>query len=149
VSADVWRKRLLEKSAAILNSRAQLWNLLCRRGHSSGNWPLIVSNAKADNGKYCLTLTDDGRAGWSHSGAASINTGLNGQQQTGIFQFIGHTIVVSIDNPGETQNAGTVCAFRASKGVLEDGAFSEMYGGESVNSGKILFGARAAADDWR
>jgi hypothetical protein len=108
----------------------------------TGRWPVTVSGARAGNGDYCVTLTDDGSYGWPHSGAASINTGLNGATQTGIFQLIGHTVVISIDNPGLTENAGTVYATRADKGALTDGAFSEMYGGESVNSGAITFGVK-------
>jgi hypothetical protein len=106
----------------------------------SGDWPVTLSHAQAGNGVYCLSLTDDGSEGWPHSGPATINTGLNGAKQSGIFEYIGHTILVSIDNPGVSQNAGTVYAVRASKGALGDGAFSEIYGGESINSGEVASG---------
>jgi hypothetical protein len=38
----------------------------------SGNWPMTGSHSQYANGKYCVTLTDDGSVGWPHSGAASL-----------------------------------------------------------------------------
>ena len=57
-------------------------------------------------------------------------------------EYIGHRILVSIGNPGQSQNAGTVYAVTASRGALGGGAFSEIYGGESVNSGKVESGEK-------
>ena len=39
-------------------------------------------------------------------------------------------------------NAGSVFAARASNGTIGNGAFSEIYDGPSIDSGKVVFGAK-------
>jgi hypothetical protein len=111
-------------------------------GTYTGNWPLIVSHAKYGNGAYCLTLTDDGSVGWPHSGYVSLQ-GPGGNLPFGTFQLIGHLLAVTVEQPGGSgQNAGLVFVAHASKGVIGNGIYDQVYGGEEFDSGKVVFGAK-------
>ena len=98
---------------------------------------MTVTHSQHDNGSHCLALTDDGSAGWPHSGPALFDGTLSG-----VFQIIGGLIMVSIDDGGVSQNAGSVYSATASNGNLGKGAITEIYDGESIDSGKLVFGAR-------
>jgi hypothetical protein len=107
-------------------------------GSYTGNWPLMVTDAPNGDGKTCLTLTDNGSEGWPHSGQASIPG-----QPYGTFQVIGHTLVVAIEEQGGTgQNAGLVFTATAGKDKFGKGITVVIYGGESINSGEVAFGAK-------
>ena len=108
----------------------------------SGNWPVTISHSKGSNGAFCLKLTDDGSAGFPHSGPAMINTGLNGQALSGQFQFINHVIIVAIGDTGFTQNAGSTYSSRANNGNLGEGAFATIYNGLEIDEGEIAYGAK-------
>jgi hypothetical protein len=103
----------------------------------SGAWPMSLTHTKYGNSTHCLTLTDDGSAGWPHSGPAVLDGKLTGQ-----FQFIDHTIVVTIDDVGAYMNAGSVYASRPSNGGLGEGGFSEVYDGSPLDSGEVVYGAK-------
>ena len=107
----------------------------------SGNWPLKVTHSQHSNGKYCVTLTDDGSLGWPHSGEASVTIG--GTPLFGTFQLIDGLLTVTFEDPGGTgQNAGLVFVGRAAKGNISKGVYDEVYGGEEFDSGVLLVGAR-------
>lgn len=57
--------------------------------------------------------------------------------------MIGHTLVVAIEEQGDSgQNAGLVFTATAAKGTLGKGITVVIYGGESINSGEVAFGAK-------
>ena len=104
----------------------------------TGNWPFTVTDSKGFNGNHCLAVTDDGSFGWPHSGFGT----LDGTYFT-TFQVIGHTVQVAVQFPGGSgQNAGTVISAPARNGSFGSGVFTEIYGGESVDSGKLAFGTK-------
>jgi hypothetical protein len=104
----------------------------------SGNWPLTVTHSLHFNGTHCLTLTDDGSYGWPHSGPARLGS------NSGLFEVIGRLILVSIDDGGFYQNAGSVYAAAVRNGHIGAGGFEEIYGGETADSGKVVFGMKGA-----
>jgi hypothetical protein len=107
----------------------------------SGNWPLSVNHSQRSNGKYCVTLTDDGSLGWPHSGGASVVVG--GNPLFGTFQLINHLLTVTFEDPGGTgQNAGLVFVGPAAKGKISSGVYDEVYGGEEFDSGVMLVGKK-------
>jgi hypothetical protein len=106
-------------------------------GTYSGNWPLTVTHAQHIDGKYCLTLTDDGSLGWPHSGEASM-PGL----PYGTFQLIEHKLTVVIQEQGEGQNAGWVFSPTAGNGSVGKGSTVVVYGGEALDSGAVVFGKK-------
>jgi hypothetical protein len=108
----------------------------------SGNWPLTVTHSIRSNGAYCLTVTDDGSLGWPHSGEASLTSQVSGNLPYGTFQLIDHTIMVTMDQQGETQNAGLVFNAPASNGNIGKGVYEQVYGGEETDSGEVVFGKK-------
>jgi hypothetical protein len=106
----------------------------------SGNWPLTVAHSQRSNGAYCLTLTDDGSLGWPHSGEASV-TGVGGKLPYGTFQVIDHLLIVTIQQPGGSQNAGLVFIGTVDSGAIGKGTYDQVYGGEEFDSGTLTFGA--------
>lgn len=108
----------------------------------SANWPVTISHSKGDNGAFCLKLTDNGAAGFPHSGPATINTGLNGQWLSGQFQYINHLIVVAIGDQGFTENPGSTYVSRPRGGALTQGAFVTIYNGQEIDSGQLDFGKK-------
>ena len=113
-------------------------------GSYSGNWPLTVSHSEFGNGTYCLTLTDDGSYGWPHSGTASLVSQVSGGTQPyGLFQVIDRTLVVTVIqlNGGGGQNNSLVFIAPASDGnILGRGVYDEIAGGETFDSGRLVFG---------
>ncbi len=110
----------------------------------SGKWPLTITRSKGNNGKFCLTLTDNGSAGFPHSGPAAINDGVNGQALNGQFQFINNVIIVAIDDVGLTMNAGSTFSTRPVNGGLGGGAFATIYDGQEIDEGAIVFGPKGS-----
>jgi hypothetical protein len=108
----------------------------------SGDWPVTISHSKGANGTFCLKLTDDGSAGFPHSGPATINTGVNGQVLSGQFQYINHMIMVAIDDQGFTENAGSTYSTKPVDGALGQGAFTTIYNGLEIDEGEIVFGKK-------
>lgn len=106
-------------------------------GTYSGSWPFIVSDSQYFNGNHCLALTDDGSGGWTHSGPAVLDG-----QDDGSFALIGKTLLVSIELEGDYMNASTVITARAAGGTIGKGAFTEVYDGPSIDTGKVVFGTK-------
>jgi len=108
----------------------------------SGNWPATVTHSQYADGKYCLTLTDNGDFGWPHSGEASLvpQSGTD----FGTFQFINGLLVVTFQQPGGLgQNAALVFTAHATKkGTIGKGAYEQVYGGEEFDSGVLVFGPK-------
>ena len=107
----------------------------------SGDWPTTVSNSHYANGTYCVTLTDDGSLGWPHSGGAVLL--LQSNRLFGTFQVINGLLMATFEQQGGTgQNAGLVFIARASGGRVKKGTYEEVYGGEELDSGVLVFGAK-------
>jgi len=102
----------------------------------TGNWPLTTSDSRGFNGNHCLSLTDDGSFGWPHSGFGMLD-GTNFAS----FQIIGNNIEVVVQDEGQ-EVEGTVITARATRGSLGNGVFTIVLTGESVDSGKVAFGAK-------
>jgi hypothetical protein len=90
----------------------------------TGNWPATVTQSQRSNGTYCITLTDDGGYGFTHSGEAV----LNGQNNPygGYFTVIDGLITVTFTYPS---GEGDCCDFQvfnahASKGQIHKGVFN-------------------------
>ncbi|HSC18280.1 MAG TPA: hypothetical protein VLC74_05135 [Rhizomicrobium sp.] len=107
----------------------------------SGNWPITVTNSQYGNGVYCLSVKDDGSLRFPHSGFVSL-TGPGGNLPYGTFELIGHFFTVTVEQQGETQNAGLVFVAHASNGSIGNGIYDQVYGGEEFDSGKAAFGLK-------
>ena len=116
-------------------------NAAIARGYS-GNWPVTVSHSRGANGTGCLTLTDNGSLGWRHSGPASLTFGsIN--FTFGTFQLIDGELVATIQSQGGSgQNEGLVFAASAGNGNIGKGFYEGVYGGEEIDSGVLVFGAK-------
>jgi uncharacterized membrane protein len=110
----------------------------------SGNYAVTISHSKYANGPYCLTLTDNGGLGWPHSGQASLTgEGVGGTLPYGTFQLMNNTVVVTIQESGDSgQNAGLVFSAPSSNGNIAKGIYDQVYGGEEFDSGLVAFGAK-------
>jgi hypothetical protein len=104
----------------------------------SGKWPLTVSHSSQFlNGKYCLTVTDDGSEGWKHSGPATI-----AQEPYGIFQVINGKFVADIPEEAQGQNNVLVFTVDAHNGALGNGAAVLLAGGAPLYAGKLVVGTK-------
>jgi hypothetical protein len=90
----------------------------------TGNWPATVTQSQRDNGADCITLTDDGSYGFTHSGEAV----LNGQNNPygGYFTVIDGIITVTFTYPS---GEGDCCAYQvftahANNGHISKGVFN-------------------------
>jgi hypothetical protein len=101
----------------------------------TGNWPLTVSNSNGFNGTYCLEVTDNGGNGLAYLEA-------DNQKLFGTFQVVGNEIVVTDESQGLTDNAGLVFVAQARNGKLGKGAFDDVIGGESYDTGTVAFGKK-------
>jgi hypothetical protein len=54
----------------------------------TGKWPATVTKSQRNNGKNCITLTDDRSYGFRHSGEAPAS---NGEIGKGVFNYLGIT----------------------------------------------------------
>jgi len=54
----------------------------------TGKWPATVTKSQRDNGKNCISLTDDRSYGFRHSGEAPAS---NGEIGKGVFNYLGIT----------------------------------------------------------
>jgi hypothetical protein len=98
---------------------------------------VTVSRAPRGNGTYCLTLKQTSK----DSGSASL-TGNGSNQPYGTFQVLNHTLVATIQQPGEYQNAALLFIGPVNNGNVGDGFFEQVYGGEDFDSGKLAFGMK-------
>jgi hypothetical protein len=105
----------------------------------TGNWPATVTESQRDNGTDCITLTDDGSYGFTHSGEAV----LNGQQNPygGYFTVVNGLMTVTFTYPS---GEGDCCSYqvftaRASNGHIGKGVFN-YFGITDV--GLVAFGKK-------
>ena len=112
-------------------------------GAYSGNYPVTLTHSSpGTGGSYCLTLIDNGSLVWPHSGQASLSS-KNGKLPYGSFQLIEGFLVATITSNSDTgHNAGLVFVAPVSNGVLGNGTFDEVYGGEEFVSAQATFGAK-------
>ena len=90
----------------------------------TGKWPATVTKSQRDNGKNCITLTDDGSYGFRHSGGAVLNGQNNGYP--GYFTVVHGLMTVTFTFPS---GAGDCCDFAvftapASDGHIDKGVFN-------------------------
>ncbi len=114
-------------------------------GSYTGNWALTVTHSQHGNGTYCLGLNDDGSFGWTHSGEATL-TGQNvgGTLPYGSFQLIGHTLLVTIDQPGcNGLDASLVFVAPSTDGNIAKGIYTQVYA-EAIDAGKVAFGTKGS-----
>jgi hypothetical protein len=106
-------------------------------GFYSGRWPVAVTHSQSFNGLHCLVLTDDGSAGFPHSGGATL-AGTEG----GVFQIIGHTLLVSLEVIGSGEEVATYAfSAPANDGLLGQGVWGYLQG-LPADSGKADFGTK-------
>ena len=109
----------------------------------TGNWPATITKSQRDNGKNCVTLTDDGSYGWPHSGPAVLND--NQDPYGAYFTVIEGLITVTFISPS---GEGDCCDFfvftaPASKGQLGKGVFNYFGPGDT---GIVKFGKKNACN---
>jgi hypothetical protein len=106
----------------------------------SGNWPMKVTKSHYANGKYCVTLTDDGSLGWRHSGEASLVP--SGGTYPGSFTVIEGLISVNIPAPtGDGSLEFLLFTAPASGGHIGKGFYELAYGGYN-DAGVLVFGKK-------
>jgi len=113
----------------------------------SGNWPMTEHNVYpsgppfSGNESYCLTLTDNGSAGFSHSGPATLN-GSGFSNLSGIFQVVNNLLVATFYVPDDNGSLnGLVFVAPATKGDIAKG-FGELVSGAVTVTGTLVFGAK-------
>src|SRR5580692_12725531 len=92
----------------------------------TGKWPATVTKSQRDNGKNCITLTDDGSYGFRHSGEAVLNGQNNGYP--GYFTVVNGIMTVTFTFPS---GEGDCCAYAvftspASNGEIGKGVFNYL-----------------------
>jgi hypothetical protein len=108
----------------------------------SGNWPLTVFHSQHADGKYCLTLTDDGEYGWPHSGPATLVSRKVGGTISGSFQLIDNLLMVTFgEGTGTGELASLLLIAPAGAGDVSQGAYEMAYGPE-IDSGVLVFGTK-------
>jgi hypothetical protein len=110
----------------------------------SGKWPATVTKSQRDNGKNCITLTDDGSYGFHHSGEAVLNGQNNGYP--GYFTVVDGLITVTFTFPS---GEGDCCNFAvftapASGGQIGKGVFNYL---GLTDIGEVTFGKKDACSD--
>jgi len=110
----------------------------------TGKWPATVTKSQRDNGKNCMSLTDDGSYGFRHSGEAELNGQNNGYP--GYFTVVDGLITVTFTFPS---GEGDCCNFavftaRASGGQIGNGVFN-YFGLTDI--GDVTFGKKDACSN--
>jgi hypothetical protein len=121
----------------------------------TGSWPFVVSQQESVIGPfagstlYCITLTEaTSCAGRTHCGSATIlptkRLGLY-EKAYGSFQTIGQLIIVTIQDPGDSNGESDGWLFVAetsSTSSIGTGFFEVVAGGEDFDSGVLTVGAK-------
>ncbi len=107
----------------------------------TGKWPATVTKSQRDNGKNCITLTDDGSYGFRHSGGAVLN-GYN-NPYPGYFSVVDGVITVVFTY---VSGVGDCCAYQvftapASDGEIGKGVFNYL---GNTDIGVVSFGKKDA-----
>ena len=107
----------------------------------TGHWPATVTHSQRDNGKNCISLTDDGSYGFRHSGEAVLNGQNNGYP--GYFTVVEGIMTVTFTFPS---GAGDCCDFAvftapASDGHIGKGVFNYL---GLTDIGLLTFGKKDA-----
>jgi hypothetical protein len=114
----------------------------------SGNRPMTWNITFGHTGTvtYCLTLTDDGSAGFPHSGPAILN-GSGEDNLEGFFQVVSNELVATFYVPGSNESiAGLVFAAPSSKGTIGKG-FGEFVSGAYTDMGPLVFGKNGGCEN--
>jgi hypothetical protein len=105
----------------------------------TGDWLATVTHSQRDNGKSCISLTDDGSYGFRHSGEAVLNGQNNGYP--GYFTVVEGLMTVTFTFPS---GEGDCCDFEtftapASKGQIGKGVFNYL---GLTDIGVVTFGKK-------
>jgi hypothetical protein len=116
----------------------------------SGNWPITwnvtFGPPRGGTFTYCLTLTDDGSAGFPHSGSAVLN-GSGETNLAGLFQVINNQLVATFYFPGGYIIDPVVFVVPVtSKGNIGKG-FGETPNGAYTANGPLVFGKKNGCGD--
>jgi hypothetical protein len=111
-------------------------------GFYSGEYPVSVSRSSGPGNfddRHCLILNDDGSLGFPHSGEATTpGAGV----VFGTFYIVGHTLLVTLDQPGGTGvDDSLVFSGPAGSGSFGNGVYGQVYGAAN-NVGLIRFGTK-------
>jgi hypothetical protein len=92
----------------------------------TGKWPATVTKSQRDNGKNCITLTDDGSYGFRHSGEAVLNGQNNGYP--GYFTVVDGIMTVTFTFPSGEGDCCSYVVFTApaSNGKIGKGVFNYL-----------------------
>jgi hypothetical protein len=106
----------------------------------TGNWPATVSHSQRDNGKNCISLTDDGSYGFPHSGEAKLNDYNN--PYPGYFTVVDGLITVVFTYQS---GVGDCCAYQvftaqASNGKIDSSGVFNYLG--ITDTGRLTFGKK-------
>jgi len=109
----------------------------------TGTWPMTetITGQFHQTDSYCLSLTDNGTEGFTHSGPATLN-GTGFTNLSGIFQVVNNVLVATFyvaDDNGSLN--GLVFVAPASKGVIGKG-FGELVSGAATITGALAFGTK-------
>ena len=110
----------------------------------TGDWRATVTHSQRDNGKSCISLTDDGSYGFPHSGEAVLNGQNNGYP--GYFTVVDGLMTVTFTFPS---GEGDCCDFEmftapASKGQIGKGVFNYL---GLTDIGVVTFGKKDSCSD--
>jgi hypothetical protein len=140
---------LAATAASILSATAAM----AGGGSYTGNWQVQLThdvyvtsqgyNGHGPNTTHCVSLTDDGSIGWTHSGFAELDGNAN---TSGQFSVIGNTIMIYFEaSGGEGETATIVLSGTAKNGVIDThGAYEYLGAGESFDADKASFGAKGS-----
>jgi hypothetical protein len=116
-------------------------------GSYTGNWHVELTQYEypnnngwnhGSNTSHCLALTDDGSAGYTHSGFV-----MEDGQYYGQFQVIGRTIMIIVQAPGgEGEIATRVYSSLASDGTITNKGAFNYDEGESYGAALATFSKR-------
>jgi len=105
----------------------------------SGNWPMKVTKSHYANGKYCVTLTENGGPGFPRGGEAQL-VPANGTYP-GVFTVINGLLTVTIPEPADADIAFLLFTAPASDGHIGKGEYELAYGG-FFDFGLLAFGKK-------
>ena len=118
-------------------------------GSYTGNYKVMLTNdvypnntgynGHGPNTTHCISLTDDGSVGWTHSGYAELDHNGNASGQ---FAVIGPTIVIYVYTLGSGEEpASLVFTTTAKNGTIgKKGAYDGIQGSASFDAADAAFG---------
>jgi len=115
----------------------------------SGSFPLTwnISFGHAGTHTYCLTLTDNGSAGFPHSGPATVTGNYIVTRSEGVFQFINNELVALFYVPGGEEIGDVVFVGPALNSQIGKGFGQYAASGAFTDLGPLTFGEKGGCGD--